>query len=300
MKKITFIIFACLTITVSAQLQNLEGRWFSVNTEKVGTGWCTRDFKFYQNKWVLTFTMYADSAKYFPLFAFDTEGTFVIGKKSNLPVTTFESDFSFNKKFITLLTDDQTTLLQLGFDKCNLIKGNKTDISESGCSFFASVKNYPKEFDLTSLQGDKLFLGNRPADGNMGSADKRPKSLGYPLERFNESKHLKVNINPIQPLLKGGQCLAFIEVTVSNQDNFVKYVIGHLPSISQYGGKIIFEGTEKVNYEGANTNYSFLIIQQWNSKTQFEQWWNSPEYKPWKEMRKTGADIDLKLVTQRN
>ena len=110
---------------------------------------------------------------------------FFVGKKSKSVKSALETDFAFSKKYLTALTDDQNTLQQLGFTSCNLKKGIETDITESGCSFFASIKNYPKEFDLISLQGDKLFLGMRPADGNMGTAEKRPIALGYPLQKAN-------------------------------------------------------------------------------------------------------------------
>lgn len=105
--------------------------------------------------------------------------------------------------------------------------------------------------------------------------------------------------NPVQPILNAGQCLAFIEVAITNEANFMKYVIGHLPSITQYGGKIIFEGYDNTSYEGEKATYNFMVVQQWNSKAEFDSWWNSPAYKPWKDMRATGASVTLKLISQR-
>jgi len=181
MKQITVIILAMITMQVSAQKTKLNGRWLSVTTENLGASWGIRDFTFDEDKWELTFTMYGDSAKQFPLFSFEATGNFSVGKKSKSAKLAHETDFYFTKKYLTALTEDPVILQQLGFSNCNLKKGIKTDITVSGCSFIPSVTNYPKEFDLTSLQGDKLFLGMRPADGNMGTAEKRPTSLGYAL-----------------------------------------------------------------------------------------------------------------------
>lgn len=104
----------------------------------------------------------------------------------------------------------------------------------------------------------------------------------------------------LQLILNENQFLAIIEVTVKNKTRFMDYVAGHLPTIAQYGGKIIFEGFDKTTFEGSPLNYGFLVIQQWESKEVFEKWWNSPEYKPWKEMRHEGADVTVQLVKQRN
>jgi hypothetical protein len=130
--------------------------------------------------------MYGDNNKQYPLFAFDAEGTFSIGKKSELVSQANETEFSFNRKYLTILTDDSNTLQQLGFSNFNLKNGVKTDISDSGCSFLASVKDYPLEYDLTSLQGNELYLGERPADNNLGSPELRPTKLGNVLTKLNQ------------------------------------------------------------------------------------------------------------------
>lgn len=108
-----------------------------------------------------------------------------------------------------------------------------------------------------------------------------------------------MNNSVISPILGENQCLALIEVTVKSQAKFTEYVVGHLPSIAQYGGKIIFEGFDKISYEGEAKSYHFLVIQQWENQEIFEKWWNSPEYKPWKEVRHEGAEVSLTLVKQR-
>jgi len=36
--------------------------------------------------------------------------------------------------------------------------------------------------------------------------------------------------------------------------------------------------------------------QEWLVEEDFNKWWNSPEYKPWKDMRLQGADVNLLLL----
>jgi uncharacterized protein (DUF1330 family) len=300
MKK-TFLLIAFTTVfcTVFSQTSNFDGRWFSSQTENQGQTYATRDFTFSGTSWKLTYTMYADSCKLFPLFAFDAEGTFKLVKKSIIVTNAYDADFTFTKKYLTILTADQSIVAMFGFTPCNLQLGVKTDISENGCSFFPSVKNYGLEYDLLSLNNGILQLGYRPADNNMSKPELRSKAMGYTLETYNAAKHAKIVENPIKPILTEGKCLAIINVKVKDQQKFMQYVVGHLGSISLYGGKIIFEGFDKTTYEGTPADYQFLVIQQWESKEAFEKWWNSPEYAKWKLFRTQGADVAVQLVKQR-
>jgi uncharacterized protein (DUF1330 family) len=42
-----------------------------------------------------------------------------------------------------------------------------------------------------------------------------------------------------------------------------------------------------------------VIIQEWPGRESFYAWWNSEEYKPWKEMRPQGANVTVTLAEQR-
>jgi len=299
MKRIIFIAMLLASVVTNAQTPNFDGRWFSSQTENQGQTFATRDFTFSGKSWKLTYTMYADSCKLFPIFAFDAEGTYKIDKKSKIVTNAYDADFTFTKKYLTILTTDQSVVKMFGFTSCDLKLGVKTDISENGCSFFPSVKNYSLEYDLLSLNKGILQLGYRPADNNMGKPELRPKALGYSLETYNAAKHTKIVENPIKPLLSEGKCLLIINVKVKDQAKFMQYVVGHLGSISLYGGKIIFEGFDKTTYEGTPADYNFLVIQQWESKEAFDKWWNCPEYAKWKQFRHEGADVTVQLVKQR-
>jgi hypothetical protein len=90
-----------------------------------------------------------------------------------------EASFDFKKKTVTLLAKDAAK--GFGMDGCGLTLGKAKDVSKDGCSFVASVEKYGREFDLLKRDGERLFFGARPADGDMGSEAKRPTALGAPL-----------------------------------------------------------------------------------------------------------------------
>ena len=99
-----------------------------------------------------------------------------------------------------------------------------------------------------------------------------------------------------------GTAYAMITVKISDREKFMEYVHGHIPSVVKYGGKFKFEGIQVEDIEhspfGKDTT-DLVIIQEWPSKESFYAWWNSEEYKPWKEMRPQGAAVTVTLTEQR-
>ncbi len=99
-----------------------------------------------------------------------------------------------------------------------------------------------------------------------------------------------------------GTAYAMITVKISDREKFMEYVHGHIPSVVKYGGKFKFEGIQVEDIEhspfGKDTT-DLVIIQEWPSKESFYAWWNSEEYKPWKEMRPLGAAVTVTLTAQR-
>ena len=96
-----------------------------------------------------------------------------------------------------------------------------------------------------------------------------------------------------------GGVLAIIQVKVKNPKKFMEYVDGHLPSLSQYGGKILFEGLNQTNVYGEQQLEDLVVVQLWDDEETFYKWWNSEEYRPWKEMRDEGAYVTLSISQQR-
>jgi len=106
-------------------------------------------------------------------------------------------------------------------------------------------------------------------------------------------------MDAFQNITQEGGVIALIQVKVKNPKKFIEYVEGHLPSIAQYGGKILFEGLHQENIEGEQALRDLVVVQLWKDKATFMQWWNSPEYAPWKAMRHEGADVSVSIAEQR-
>lgn len=88
---------------------------------------------------------------------------------------------------------------------------------------------------------------------------------------------------------------AVIDVTVKNQEKLKEYVAGHLPSIAQYGGKILCRGFDPAVVTGDWTP-QLLVIHEWPSRGQFQAWYDSDEYRPWKKLRMEACDMNMVLV----
>lgn len=79
---------------------------------------------------------------------------------------------------------------------------------------------------------------------------------------------------------------------ILNADLFAQYIKGHLPSITQFGGKVIFRSTQNESVHGSE-NWDAIAIQEWPDNEAFECWWNSEEYRPWSQMRDKAAIVSI-------
>ncbi len=172
--------------TGSTLLNQLVGTWKSAAPERVGNlGYRTREFIFTKDRWLIEVVFYGDQEMTKTLFSFVGEGPYTLTENSTVLPGATNATFFFDKKRLTLLTDDAAAISQFKFDACNLTKDITKDISTSGCSAFASVAVCGQEYDLVKIEWDTLRLGARPGDGNTCSAEKRPRGLGQPLTKRN-------------------------------------------------------------------------------------------------------------------
>jgi hypothetical protein len=191
MKKtlLTLAIVAIATLGAPAQAKSTpakgaNGNWVSAKADDAGNNtFSFREFSFDGDNWNVKYTLYLDQAKTQPVFIFRGIGTYSVTGKSKKVKGAGEALFLFDKKTLTLLTDNADLINNLGFANCNLQKGVERDISETGCSFVAPLAVCNREYDLVKVAGKKLFLGARPADNNMCTLDKRPVALGDTLIR---------------------------------------------------------------------------------------------------------------------
>lgn len=91
-----------------------------------------------------------------------------------------------------------------------------------------------------------------------------------------------------------GYFIADVEVT--DPEAFKPYVAGAPPTVAQYGGKYIARGGAIEVLEGSWSPKRITII-QFESVARAREWFNSPEYAPFKEIRKKTTRANL-LVTE--
>ena len=86
------------------------------------------------------------------------------------------------------------------------------------------------------------------------------------------------------------QCI--ILVKIKDYVLFADYLEGHLPTLAEFGGTVVFRSTNNTTLVGAG-NWDIIAIQEWPSSTAFDQWWHSDAYKPWAEIRDVAADMTI-------
>lgn len=86
-----------------------------------------------------------------------------------------------------------------------------------------------------------------------------------------------------------------IDVTVKDPEKLREYVAGHLPTIAQYGGKILGRAFDPAMVTGIWTP-QLLVIHEWPGREQFQSWYDSAEYRPWKELRSEACDMNMVLL----
>lgn len=158
------------------------GQWESVKAEDLGNGtFGTRYFEIAKENWEVKFTLYLDSTLTMPVFQFRGIGKYEVQGQSTIIEGAENAIFGFDQKFVTLLTDNQDLINNFGFNTCNLEKDTEKDITADGCSFLVSKSICAQEYDLLKVDEGMLYLGMRPAEGDMCTEENRPTALFYPL-----------------------------------------------------------------------------------------------------------------------
>jgi hypothetical protein len=178
MVAITLMFSFAKTSDNKAALEKLSGTYADPAPYNYGKAWGKRVFTFDKGKWTLLFTLGLDPELKMQVFTFRTAGTYTVIGKSKSVDGAYEANFSEDKKWLTLKTDDANLVQAFGFAACHLTKDVEKDVSLTGCSAWKSVATCPMDHDLLMLDQDgKLYFGNRPADNDMCTPEKRPTSL---------------------------------------------------------------------------------------------------------------------------
>ena len=252
--------------------QALVGRWISPKIEAVeGPNpifgyW---DFMLTETTWAHTFTAYADTEGKIKLFQYRVgESPYTLGEAISAIPNALAGDFTVSSRHMTAFAPDFVKLFT--DSKCGSGAweiGVEQDVTQTGCAFIPSSAACPQEHDIVVLDGQTLAFGDR--SGDMCDAE-RPAA---------PSTHA---------FLKVREIYAVIQVKLKDGAAFQKYVEGHLPSLLQYGGKIVAANPEFIVSEGER-DFDVFVVQEWPSAAAFQTWHESPEYAPWKELRQTTA-----------
>lgn len=169
------------------RLENLSGTYADSKPYPYGQAWGQRIFTFNKGKWTLKFTLALDPDLKMPVFEFRTFGSYAVLEKSKSLADTHHALFLEDKKFITLKTTDANLINAFGFASCGLTKDVEKDISDEGCSAWQAVSICNQDHDLLGLDKEgKLYFGERPADNNMCTPEKRPTKLTPPVIKINK------------------------------------------------------------------------------------------------------------------
>jgi hypothetical protein len=112
------------------------------------------------------------------VFEFRTHGTYYVGVKNSDVQHAFNTLFTEDAKFVTLLTRDEALAEKFGFGPCGLAHEVEKNISVTGCANWKPVAMCSQDHDLLAIDAKGgLYLGVRPMDNDMCSASKRPRAL---------------------------------------------------------------------------------------------------------------------------
>lgn len=162
-------------------LAQLRGTYASPTVEAWYGGYGTREFVFADGQWQLIFTHALDPQMVLRTFQFRTGGAYRIGPAHAAIPGTFAADFDEAWKHLTLLTSDPQVIAGMGLAECALTQNLEVDISATGCGPWPSVADCGTDHDLLALDATGLRFGQRPADNNMCSPDRRPDALLSPV-----------------------------------------------------------------------------------------------------------------------
>lgn len=84
-------------------------------------------------------------------------------------------------------------------------------------------------------------------------------------------------------------------IEIRDQEKFNEYVVGHIPSIEKFGGKFLVKGYPGEILEGSWDN-NIMVIHEFPSIERFKEWYNSEDYRPWKALRQSCADVNVILT----
>jgi hypothetical protein len=158
------------------------GVWESescVVQERDGTRTSSKStFVFLGREWGLEFVQFGDDQCARPTMRAFFSGEYEITQPSPIVAAAHDATFGFSYKAVTIY--DESLLAQANSSCGGRVwkHGEPQDVTKTGCLWITPVSACPQEFDLVKREGNRLFLGERPAPGqNICSEERRARKL---------------------------------------------------------------------------------------------------------------------------
>jgi uncharacterized protein (DUF1330 family) len=88
---------------------------------------------------------------------------------------------------------------------------------------------------------------------------------------------------------------AVVNIRITDPDRYAEYIEQAPPTIAHYGGKYLARGGKVEVLEGEWTPQRSVIL-EFESMERFNEWYNSPEYAPLKQVRGETTVSDFVVV----
>lgn len=151
-----------LTPALANDMASIDGHWISESPEAQGGVFATREFQIEGDRWSVIFHAFADRAASQPLFRIDVAGVYVIGGPSATVDGAHEGIFPAIRRDLTALSAAGVTMLAgIG---CTVEEGVVKHLVNEACGFLPPLMQAMGEYDLVSLQEDRLYFGDRSGD----------------------------------------------------------------------------------------------------------------------------------------
>jgi hypothetical protein len=179
---------------MSTSQTSIIGKWESIGNEVRPNPWGGKYFlrRYFNNTESHahgTLIFYTDDSYTDKNIAVEVIGPYHFIRPSVVVKGATETDFEFSK--IAVTPHAQAMVDMLNGSPAPYLKpwqaNVRQEVSTAGQGIMGMVIGEYKEYDLTKVEGDLLYYGERPADGSAPDAEnKRASSLQAPLKKVTE------------------------------------------------------------------------------------------------------------------
>jgi hypothetical protein len=158
------------------------GFWDSeecVVQERDGTRTSSKSaFVFLGREWGLEFVQFGDDHCARPALKAFFTGQYEITQPSRVVAAAHDATFGFAYKALTIYDESLLAEANRACGGRMWKRGEPQDVTKKGCLWVTPVSACPREFDLVKLDGNRLFLGERPPPGqSLCSEERRARTL---------------------------------------------------------------------------------------------------------------------------